>query len=857
MASIRQGEECERLFDEAAARPPSERQAFLERACRDEVLREEVASLLQAEEQAGDFLSQSALGGHLPLDGDLVTIPQPGRMVGCYELRAKIGQGGMSTVFLASRADDRYRRRVAVKLVPLAMASAEHLRRFHTERHILASLDHPSIARLHDAGSSEEGLPYFVMEYIEGEPIDAYCDRHRLSIRERLELFRKVCSAVQYAHRNLVVHRDLKPSNILVTEAGEPKLLDFGIAKLLNPELASPILQPTLTWHRVLTPDYASPEQIRGKTITTASDVYSLGVLLYKLLTGHLPHRLSGRTPQEIERLVTAVEPELPSTAVRRIEDGGNGAGTTVETVSRTCRLRPAELRRRLSGDLDNILMMALRSEPQRRYSSAEQLSEDLRRYLADLPVMARKGTLAYRCHRFLRRNRLPVAVAAAFLLLVLGFATTVAFQASRIARERDQARQEAETSDRVLSFVKRVFQFANPTEVRGQEVTLREVLDRGSDKVVEELQDQPEIRASLQNTMGEIYLNLGLYDKAESLLNAALSTRREVLGEAHPDVAEGLVNLGVAHHMKGDYGAAEELYREALARARRLFGEKHPGVLEPINKLVAVLGDKGEYEEAEKLARQALSLSEHLLDDSDPEVMNALQNLAGLLYAQGDYAGTAELSRRAVALHREHLGVEHPDTAFTLGRLAVVIYRQGDHEEAQRTYEEALAIQRKALGSEHPEVLRTLNNLAVLLRDRGLREEAERIFREVLDLRTRSLGRDHPDVVYTLRGLASLLIEDGSPEEAEPLIREGLAIWRGKLSADDWKIADLESLLGECLTALGRHGEAEVLLTASYPRLEAQLGADDPQTRKALSRLVEHYRASGEPRKAAELGTG
>ena len=314
---IDDGEPIERLFEQAARRPSGERQAFLKQACGgDRALSAEIESLLQAEERAGDLLSRLSADEPTGPGNGLAGVLAPGRIVGAYQLQTKIGEGGMSTVYLAARADDQFRKRVAIKLVPLAMASAEHLRRFRTERYILASLNHPNIARLHDAGTTEEGLPYFVMEYVEGEPIDAYCDRHRLSIRERLELFRTVCSVVHYAHQNLVVHRDLKPSNVLVTEGGVPKLLDFGIAKLLNPELTSPSPQPTLTWHRMMTPGYASPEQVGGNTITTASDVYSLGVLLYQLLTGHLPYRLEDKTPQEIEHIVVSEEPERPSTLV-------------------------------------------------------------------------------------------------------------------------------------------------------------------------------------------------------------------------------------------------------------------------------------------------------------------------------------------------------------------------------------------------------------------------------------------------------------------------------------------------------------------------------------------------------------
>ena len=412
----------------------------------------------------GAFLQDAAFDEITKLFKDEDNQLLEGQVIGPYKLIRKIGQGGMGAVYLASRDDDEYKKRVAIKLVKRGMDSEEVLNRFRHERQILASLDHPNIARLLDGGTTEDGLPYFVMEYIEGTPVDTYCDERRLSINERLNLFRKVCSAISYAHQNLVVHRDIKPGNILVTSNGEPKLLDFGIAKLLNPELYAQTILTTALSTRLMTPDYASPEQVRGRKITTATDIYSLGVVLYELLTGHRPYRIKSYTQEEIERIICRETIEKPSTAINRVVTGKDGAQQTAitpEIVSETREGQPEKLRKRLAGDLDNIVLMAMRKEPERRYVSAEQFSEDIRRHLEGLPVIARKDTFAYRASKFIRRNKIGVAAAAAFLILAVTATALIINQSIRASRERDKAQQ-------VSRFLVELFNVSDPGEARG-----------------------------------------------------------------------------------------------------------------------------------------------------------------------------------------------------------------------------------------------------------------------------------------------------------------------------------------------------------------------------------------------------
>ncbi|HEX6185320.1 MAG TPA: serine/threonine-protein kinase, partial [Pyrinomonadaceae bacterium] len=572
------------------------------------------------------------------LEGDSAVGGVVGRRVGAYRVTGVIGQGGMAEVYRAVRDDDQFRKEVAVKVVRRGMVSEFTLARFRHERQILASLEHPNIARLLDGGATEDGLPYFVMECVEGRPITEYCEAGGLSTRRRLKLFRRVCAAVSYAHRNLIVHRDLKPSNVLVTGDGVPKLLDFGIAKLLAPE-SSPTavtVARTMTAVRLMTPEYASPEQVRGETVTTAADVYSLGALLFELLTGERAHKLADRSLAEIERVICETEAERPSAVVSR------RAGV------------PFRLRRELAGDLDNIVLTALRKEPDRRYRSAEQLSEDVRRYLEGRPVTARQDTLGYRAGKFVRRHKASVAAAVAVFVLLVGFAAAMSVQAARIARERDRA-------NAVTGFLVELFEVSDPGEARGNAITARELLDRGAVKIKDELRDQPEGQAALMDTMGSVYRKLGLYDSALPLAEEALRIRRQVHDERHADVAASLYNLATVHHAKGDYKAAEPLYREALAARRALFGAEHAETAASLNGLGLFLKDKGEYAEAEALLREALAARRSLFGGEHASVAETLNELGVLLKNRGDFRTAETLYREALAMRRRTLGDDHP----------------------------------------------------------------------------------------------------------------------------------------------------------------------------------------------------
>ncbi|HEV3456798.1 MAG TPA: serine/threonine-protein kinase [Thermoanaerobaculia bacterium] len=776
------------------------------------------------------------------------------RPIGSYKLLQELGRGGMGVVYLAARADSEYQKRVAIKVIRFGMDEPEVVRYFRRERQILASLDHPHIARLLDGGTTEDGLPYLVMEYIQGLPVDKYCDGRRLPIAERLKIFEQVCSAVAFAHRNLIVHRDLKPSNILVTPEGVPMLLDFGIAKLLHPGLSGEA--PTAT-AVALTPEYASPEQARGESVTTASDVYSLGVILYELLAGHRPYRLKTRRSLEVLKAVCEVEPEKPSSAVSRTEEVSEGSETvriTPEEVGWARDVTPEKLRRRLSGDLDNIVLMALRKEANRRYGSVEALSEDVRRYLEGQPVSAGKGTAAYRAGKYVRRHALGVAAAAGIVLLLAGFAVTMAIQSARLARERDHVAQERDKAEKTSSFLVDLFKVSDPSEAKGNTVTAREILDKGAARIRGELKDKPQVQATLMDTMGKVYESLGLYDKAEGLLRDALQIRRRALGNAHPDVARTMNVLASVLYEKGDYAGAEALFRETLALQRRLLGSEHPDVAKTMNNLAGILGSKGDFAGAEALYRETLALQRKLLGNEHPLVAITINNLASVLDDKGDYAGAEALYRETLASERKLLGNEHPDVAQTMNYLAVVLEDEGDYVRAEALFRETLALRRKLLGNEHPDVAGTMNGLASVLEDKGDYVGAEALFRDTLALRRKLLGKEHPDVAGTMNDLAVVFEDEGDHAGAEALFRDTLALRRKLLGNEHPDVAGTMYGLAAVREDEGDYPGAEALYRETLAVRRKLLGKEHPDVARSLRGLGEVLMEEGQAKPAERL---
>ncbi len=838
------------LFEEVIGLPAAEQPGHLDRACGDDaLLRQAVEKMLEADRKANNLLDQPIVGRPEPAEQAPTDTSPPGaalglpaERIGAYRLLRKIGQGGMSTVYLAVRDDDTFRRRVVVKLIRRGLETEPMIHRLRVERQILASLTHPHIARLYDGGATEDGLPYFIMEYVEGETIDVYCSRNYLSVDERVDLFLRVCDAVRYAHQNLVVHRDLKPANIMVSSDGEPKLLDFGIAKLLNPELVSDAPEPTATWHGALTPSYASPEQIRGKLITTTSDVYSLGVVLYRLLTGKLPYDFKGLSPSEIERLITETEPTRPSSAVGDVRTDPDAKPNLAVIDAR---------QRALAGDLDAIVLKALRSTPGERYPSVEQLATDLENFRQGLPVTARQGTWRYRAGKFVRRNRMPVLASAVVGVVLAILAATIAWQSYRIARESEEVKLENAKKTQVQALIVDLFELSNPHVQPGKELTVREALERSAPLLASELRDQPDVRAELLHTTGSIRLILGDHQQAASELEEAHTLRLAMHGADHPDTADTANGLALALAKLGELDRAETLAHEGVAVARRLAQASADDavLVGPLVTLVSVYCYRGRDESAVTPALEAYELIREA-PDAHPYDININELLGSIYSNEGDYEASVRHYREAVALRRARQGEKHPQRANALNNLGVALRRSGQFDQAELIYRETLALEEANYGTDPLDTTTiTKINIGGALFGRGAFAEAETHYRQTLE--ETGLAPDYYLALILRTGIAQAVLEQGRAQEAEHNLRAMQPEMVNVFDATHRRTFLVDSLLGASLSAQSRFDEAEPLLMESYKKMLD--GAKARHINDAFERLRQHLERAG---KADEIAT-
>lgn len=835
--------QIDEIFAAALERSPEERADFVASACGDDAeLRERVEDLLGASEQAGEFLEAPVVS----LPPDLwAAVPEPanlaGKRVGRYRIVRELARGGMGTVYLAERADGAFEQRVALKLLRRGLDTDDILARFRAERQILASLSHPNIARLVDGGATEDGRPYLAMEFVEGEPIDRYCDRERLTVEQRLSLFAAVARAVEHAHRNLVVHRDLKPSNILVAADGTPKLLDFGIAKLLDP--ASDVETPaTRTGVRLLTPDYASPEQLRGGPVTTATDVYQLGLLLYQLLTGGRPRgALDRRAPSPAA--VLDRDPTRPSAAVARgaAHPSTVGAEGAVAEVARARRTDPARLRRKLRGELDAIVLTALAGEPERRYGSVGNLADDIVSYLAGRPVAARGDTPGYRLRKFVRRHRAGVMAASLVVLLSGGYMVSLVRYAEELEREREVARLEAAKSQEVSDFLVGLFGEAEPANAQGREVTVRDVLERGEEQIEAELAGEPGVQAAMLDAVGRAYRSLGRLDEAERPLRKALALRRSLhAARPHAELAQSLNSVGMLLRDQGDYEAAEPLLRESIAIHRQLVGEDRRALLaNELKDLSYVLRQRGDLDGSAAAIREALQMQRDLYGGAHMDVAESLFNLAAILRERGRYDEAERVQRESLTIARELADGElHPGVVANLGNLALLLRKRGRDGEAEALYREALPMNRALYGESHPEVATSLDNLADVLKERGDLSGADSLYRRALDIRRHVHGERHPRIAGLLSEMALVQMNGGDLDAAERLVRRALAMQRELLGDDHRSIGTTLTNLGTILFRKGEHRAAEATLRDALARQRSSYGAEHARTSAALLAL-------------------
>ena len=771
----------------------------------------------------------------------------PGAQIGAYTIIKAMGEGGFGVVFLAEQQRP-VQRQVALKIIKAGMDTHQVVARFEQERQALAILDHPHVAKVFDAGATETGRPYFVMELCSGEPIDSYCNKHELGLAERLELFLQACAAIQHAHTKGLIHRDIKPSNVLVgTEDGKPhaKVIDFGIAKATAGRLTD---MTVMTEHRQLigTPEYMSPEQAEGSLdIDTRTDVYSLGVLLYELLTGTTPlesKHLRSAGFGDIPRIIREFEPPRPSTRISAITSAGSRDTPRIVTTETPSSMSSVAQTRGFRHELDWIVMKAMEKDRARRYDSASEFAADIRRYLRNEPVLAAPPSTSYRVRKFVARHKFGVAAAAMVTVaLLLGVTATTAALVRAVQAER-LASAEAKTSSEALRFLVGLFSVVDPSEARGNTVTAREILDKGAARIEAELGDQPQAQATLMATMGTVYRSLGLYAQSQPLLERAVASRRALFGGGDPRVAEVLHEYAALKVKQAEYDEAERMYREALAIRRAALGDEDGSVADTLHELAYVLSLKGDFPAGETLYREALDMRMSLTGEESAPVAETLHDLAMNLFDQGDASGAIESLRRSLAMRRQLFGRYHPDVAESLNSLALVLYVRGDLDEATPLFREALDVQKHVVGEEHPDVAMAMNNLAFVLHDNGDLEGAEETYRGVLVVQRKLLGEDHPDIAQVLNNLAAVLQDRGDPAAAERAARDSLDMYRRVLPEKHPAIAQGLNNLARWVQDRGELGEAEAMYREALDMRRELLGPDHPDvavTETGLAHLL------------------
>jgi len=807
-----------------------------------------------------------------------------GQTIGAYTLISQIGQGGMGSVWLAERSDGRFERRVAVKFLNLARMGKSGQERFKREGSILGRLAHEHIAELIDAGVSPAGQPYLVLESVEGAHIDRYCDEQKLDVDARIRLFLDVLEAVAHAHANLIVHRDLKPSNVLVSKDGRVKLLDFGIAKLLEGEGQEGEVTLLTVEGGPMTPEYAAPEQVTGAPVTTATDVYALGVLLYVVLTGQHPAGKGLRSPAELVKAIVDTVPTPPSDVVAMTKESAEE--TTTNAALRTST--PDKLSRLLRGDLDTIVAKALKKNPQERYASVTALADDLRRYLKHEPISARPDTLMYRTSKFVSRHRVALATTSV-VAAVLVVAAVVSI------REGIRANREAAVAEAVNDFLQNDLlaqasanKQAGPTTKPDPDLKVRTALDRAAERIQGKFDKQPEVEAGIRDTIGQTYKDLGLYpeartqferalvlqrlvlgtknpktlrtmsrlggiawvegrnSEAEALLSQCLAIQRRTLGPEHPDTLQSMLNLGSVYDGEGNYAGAEALDSEILAIRRRTLGPEHPDTLRSMNNLAADYTDDRKYAQAEMLHSQTLEIRRRVLGPEHPDTLLSMSNLASVYDAQGKYAQAETLDSESLEIKRRLLGPAHPETLRSMENLAKAYDGEGEYAQAETLDSQTLEIRRRVLGAEHRETLGSMNVLANVCDDEGKYAQAEALHSQILGIRRRVFGPEHPDTLVSMNNLANVYGHEGKYTQAEALLSQALEIYRRVFGPEDTSALYTLAVLAAVYQRQGKYALAETYGVQALAGFQHALGQEHPDTIASEADLALAYLSQG-----------
>ena len=830
------------LLHRAMQLTPEQRHPFVEEVCAgDAALQVELQSLLAVNEQVPlDFLKAS------PLADDGVGAPKDeidSAMLECgqifaqrYKLIRMLGEGGMGQVWLAEQ-NAPVRRQVALKLIKAGMYDATVVQRFRSERQSLAIMDHPAIAKVFDAGATPLGQPYLVMEYVPGLPITEYCDQHKLTIAQRLQLFIQACEGVQHAHQKAIIHRDLKPANILVIEVDgrpTPRIIDFGLAKAIGHESSE---QNAFTRFGLFlgTPGYMSPEHVDPTVndVDTRSDVYSLGVVLYVLLTGLQPFG-TNRADQPVHELLRKLREEDPPSPSAKVS-------TDRETLATTAQARgtePPQLVSLLRGDLDWIAMKALERDRARRYGTPLELAADLQRYLDHEPILARPASAGYRIRKYVRRHRVAVGVSAGLLLLLTAFSLLQALELRRTTQERDRANQERDRAARVTDFMTGMFKVADPSEARGNSVTAREILDKASKEMANSLSQDPEVQSQMMYVMASTYVNLGLYARAEELAKSALDARLRLFGPNDRKTLQSRTQLGAILYREGHYPESEKQTREAMLTERRELGPEDPLTLETMAHDAINQLEQGHYEDGEKQLSQVLDADTRVLGRENAQTLNAMFDLATALWLQSRNAEAEVQYRELLNIERRVLGPDHPEALRALANLAMVLHAQGRWAEAEPLYREVVSTEQRIVGADNPQVTFAMANLAALLAIEGRLAEGEKIYREVLAIRLKSVGPENPGTLLAQEDVADLLLKQGRNQEAEQMQRDTLAVQLRVLGPQHPNTLLSQAHLAGILIAEKKYTEAEKISRESFQVELSALGPQNPVTLNTMRKL-------------------
>lgn len=858
------------IVDNVLEIPPADRDSYIKRECGDnpklvEQVLDFMKSIASSEGLWDNLLrSNQILVNDLTASGELVTFKESvshPEQIGSYKIIRCLAAGGMGNVFLAERNDGQFSRKVAIKILKRELSAKYHIDRFIAEREILSGLEHPNIARLYDGGVTDDGRPYLLMEYVDGLPIHQYFSQNSCNFSVKLDLFAQICKAVKYAHTNLIIHRDLKPDNIFVNNSGNIKILDFGIAKIVDQDLTESSVTQTREGTRMLSLQYASPEQITLDKVTTAADVYALGLILYEILTGNQPYQLIGKKINKAEHIIRFHQPETPSQAVAN----------------------PAESRR-LKGDLDAIILKSLRKEPEERYESAGQMLEDIERYQQKIPVFARKGTFRYRAAKYIKRNQGVLSLAAIFLIAAISF---TAYHFQKLTEERNIAKIETEKARAVTGFLTGIFENASPYNQPNSEITALEILDHGTEYIQNEIQDQPEIKSSMLSTVGGIYQVLGSYDKAENLLNEALELEKGNKSMEHGDdyglavVHNNLGNLKTSQgdyqtaieHLKvaavtfdklnlqdyragslstwgwneyliANYPRADSLIQIALSIYQTQNGIDSPKTANTLQNLAWVKHDMGNHHEADSIFADILDKRRNHYKGDHPEIATTMHSLGWLKYQIGEYEEGISLYEEAITMRRRLFNNEsHPDIAWSVNNMGIIKQAQGKYDEAEELFREALQMRRKILPKNHQHISQSLGNLGSIYFYREDYDQSITIFREVVEIQRNLLGNDHPNLAMYLNNLATVLSMSNHSRQAIPYYLEALKIQENHFDKTHPTTVQMRSNLADAYENLNGFENAENYRLENFEALKQEKGIEHTQTQIELINLITLYR--------------